>query len=200
MFLQNQPRSVWMIPNALFKCNSHCFSVFWPGCHDTQRLLYFVTHSFCGSAQSPTGPIVLVPFPCAAPPLQCIAMVSYTVLLPQLMCKSSPDTRAPCQGVTSFHCLCCSLLHIAVPQSCQARLKCRQMSTPQDQFPRAAPLMTVPSLPAIVEAPLMTVPPSLLLPSASASLPICLPLLRLWHRVKCPPLKTTSHEWRQLRF
>ena len=116
MFLQNQPRSVWMVPYALFKCNSHCFSVFWPGCHDTQRLLYFVTHSFCGSAQSPTGPIVLVPFPCAAPPLQCVAMVSHTVLLPQLMCKSSPGTRAPCQGVTSFHCLCCSLFHIAVPQ------------------------------------------------------------------------------------
>ena len=82
MFLQNQPRSVWMIPNALFKCIHHCFSVFWPGCHDTQRLLYFVTHSFCGSAQSPTTPIVLVPFPCAAPPLQCVAMVSHTVLLP----------------------------------------------------------------------------------------------------------------------
>ena len=75
MFLQNQPRSVWMVP--LFKCIHHCFSVFWPGCHDTQRLLYFVTHSFCGSAQSPTSPIVLVPFPCAAPPLQWCPTLSY---------------------------------------------------------------------------------------------------------------------------
>ena len=182
MFLQNQPRSVWMVPYALFKCNSHCFSVFWPGCHDTQRLLYFVTHSFCGSAQSPTSPIVLVPFPCAAPPLQCCPTLSYFLS----SCASLHLTQgslfkgSPLFIVSAVPCF--TLLF----RSCQARLKCRQMSTPQDQFPRVAPLITV--------------PPSLLLPSASASLPICLPLLRLWQQVKCPPLKTNSHEWRQLRF
>ena len=161
MSLQNQ----WKVPCVLFKCSHLCFffgevAISHP--QSSRAAPHFVSHSFCDCAPSPLSL-------CSCSVSLCTVystILRYQPLL-SYMCLLQ---GAPCAHLGLIHCnalwLSCSALHSAVPQ-------CRQMSTPQEQFPRVAPLAPLPW------------------PCLSAQ--ICFPLLCQWQQVKCAPPSLHPH-------
>ena len=128
--------------------------LFWRGCHLSPTELQSCP-TFCQSLLLQTCTVTTLPLFLFRFPVHCaVCIVHSTILRYQpLLSYMCLLQGAPCPHLGLIHCnglcLSCSALHSAVPQ-------CRQMSTPQEQFPRVAPLAPLPwpclsaSLPPIV--------------------------------------------------